>query len=404
MKIIAKIPAWMLLCLFILSPTTETMYTSGLPSITEYFNTSGSTTQITSSLYYLGFALGILTLGRLSDIYGRRPIVLFGLFIYAISSIISIFAVNIEMLMIARFVQAFGVSVGSVIGQAMARDSYQGSELSYVYASLSPWLLFIPSLGSSIGGYIIEYSSWHYVFVFFSLAGTILLALYCKVLPETNSYIDFSQSSKYFEVLQVIIKDKILWLYAFIIGAFNGIYYGFYIEAPFIFIDIMKIPPSFYGKLSFLLSFAGIFGGFLGGFLIKKRHVHDKKVMGLGFIFSLCGCMLFAVNAFILEAVPANQNLAITMIFAPMMIHMVGHNLLIPMTLRYALEDYAKVTGTAGSIFGAIYYVLIAIITYIVSQIHAETISNFALLCLILSISSALAFYCIWVSYKKKLT
>ena len=103
-----------------------------------------------------------------------EPIALLGLFIYVVSSIISIFAVNIEMLMIARFVQAFGVSVGSVIGQAMARDSYQGSELSYVYASLYlPWLLFIPSLGSSIGGYIIEYSSWHYVFVFFSLTGTI---------------------------------------------------------------------------------------------------------------------------------------------------------------------------------------------------------------------------------------
>ncbi len=57
------------------------------------------------------------------------------------------------MPMIARSVQAFGVSVGSVIGRAMARDSYQGLELSYVYASLSPWLLFTPSLGSSIGGY-----------------------------------------------------------------------------------------------------------------------------------------------------------------------------------------------------------------------------------------------------------
>lgn len=265
MKIIAKIPAWMLLCLFTLSPITETIYTSGLPSITEYFNTDGSTTQITSSLYYLGFALGILTLGRLSDIYGRRPVVLFGLCIYAISSIISIFAPNIETLMLARFVQAFGVSVGSVIGQAMARDSYQGSELSYVYASLSPWLLFIPSLGSSIGGYIIEYSSWHYTFVFFSLTGTVLLTLYCKILPETNPYINFSQTSKYFEVLKVVIRDKSLWLYAFIIGAFNGIYYGFYIEAPFIFIDKMKVAPSFYGKLAFLLSFAGIFGGFLGG-------------------------------------------------------------------------------------------------------------------------------------------
>lgn len=404
MKIIAKIPAWMLLCLFTLSPITETIYNSGLPSITEYFNTDGSTTQVTSSLYYLGFALGILTLGRLSDIYGRRPVVLFGLCIYAISFIISIFAPNIETLMLARFVQAFGVSVGSVIGQAMARDSYQGSELSYVYASLSPWLLFIPSLGSSIGGYIIEYSSWHYTFVFFSLTGTVLLTLYCKILPETNPYINFSQTSKYFEVLKVVIRDKSLWLYAFIIGAFNGIYYGFYIEAPFIFIDKMKVAPSFYGKLALLLSFAGIFGGFLGGYLIKKRHIHDQKVMILGLIFSVIGCSLLAIDALILQDKEVGQNIAVIMIFAPMMLHMVGHNLLIPMTLRYALEDYAKVTGTAGSVFGAIYYVLIAAVTFLVSKLHSDTIGNFALLFLVLNVSSAAAFYCIWNLYKKKLT
>ncbi|HJD68052.1 MAG TPA: Bcr/CflA family efflux MFS transporter [Rickettsia endosymbiont of Bembidion lapponicum] len=404
MKIIAKIPAWMLLCLFTLSPITETIYTSGLPSITEYFNTDGSTTQVTSSLYYLGFALGILTLGRLSDIYGRRPVVLFGLCIYAISSIISIFAPNIETLMLARFVQAFGVSVGSVIGQAMARDSYQGSELSYVYASLSPWLLFIPSLGSSIGGYIIEYSSWHYTFVFFSFTGTVLLTLYYKILPETNPYINFSQTSKYFEVLKVVIIDKSLWLYAFIIGAFNGIYYGFYIEAPFIFIDKMKFAPSFYGKLAFLLSFAGIFGGFLGGYLIKKRHIHDQKVMILGLIFSVIGCSLLVIDALILQDKEVGQNIAVIMIFAPMMLHMVGHNLLIPMTLRYALEDYAKVTGTAGSVFGAIYYVLIAAVTFLVSKLHSDTIGNFALLFLVLSVSSAAAFYYILILYKKKLT
>ncbi|AAU04056.1 Bcr/CflA family efflux MFS transporter [Rickettsia typhi] len=402
MKIIVKIPVWMLLSLFILSPTTETIYTSGLPSLTKYFSIDGCITQITSTLYFLGFAVGILSLGRLSDIYGRRPIVLLGLFIYIVSSIISIFSVNIEMLMIARFIQAFGVSVGSVIGQSMARDSYQGAELSYVYAILSPWLLFIPSLGSYIGGYIIEYSSWHYVFVFFSLIGTILLALYYKILPETNYYIDFSQSSKYFEVFNIIIKDKILWLYAFIIGAFNGIYYGFFIEAPFILIDKMKVLPSFYGKLAFLLSFSAIFGGFLGGYLIKKRQVHDKKVMSIGFIFSLCGCILFVVNAFILEFILVSNGLAISMIFVPMMIHIIGHSLLIPITLRYALEDYAKVTGTAGSIFGAIYYIVIAAVTYCVSKIHGETISNFSLLCLVSSISSVISFYYICILYKKK--
>jgi len=214
---------------------------------------------------------------------------------------------------------------------------------------------------------------------------------------------DLSHNSKYFEVLKVVIKDKVLWLYAFIIGAFNGIYYGFFIEAPFIFIDRMKINPSSYGKLSFLLCFASIFGGFLGKYLIKKRHVNDKKIMILGIVFSLIGCSLLAINALILQNKEIARNIAVIMIFAPMMIHMVGHNLLIPMTLRYALEDYAKVTGTAGSIFGSIYYVLIAVITYLVSKIHSDTISNFALLFLALSTSCAVSFYYIWISYKKKL-
>ncbi len=79
MKIIAKISAWMLLCVFILSPTTETIYASGLPNLTKYFGINGGITQTTSTLYFLGFALGILTLGRLSDIYGRRPIALLGI-------------------------------------------------------------------------------------------------------------------------------------------------------------------------------------------------------------------------------------------------------------------------------------------------------------------------------------
>nr|WP_253307762.1 Bcr/CflA family efflux MFS transporter [Rickettsia endosymbiont of Ceutorhynchus assimilis] len=404
MKIIAQIPPWMLLCLFVLSPTTETMYTAGLPSLSAFFNISGNTAQITSTLYFLGFAFGILSLGRLSDIYGRRPIVLFGLFIYIISSIACILAVNIEMLMIARFAQAFGASVGSVIGQAMARDSYQGSRLSYVYASLSVWLAFIPSLGSSVGGYIVEYSDWRYVFVFSSFLVTLLLILYCKILPETNPYMDISHTSKYFEVFKIVVKDKIIWLYAFIIGAFNGMTYGFFIEAPFIFIENMRLSPSFYGKLTFLLCLANIFGGLFGRYLIKKRCVDEKKIMILGLGFSLLGCTMLVIAAFLLKDNQINNNIVIGIIFIPIMLHMIGHNLLIPMTLRYALEDYAKVTGTAGSIFGSLYYILIALITFIVSKLHSETINNFALLFLFLSIGCAVSFYLIRVLSCSKTT
>ena len=71
MKIIGKIPLWILLCLFALSHTTETMYSAGLPTISSHFNVDGNIAQLSSSVYFVGFAFGILSLGRVSDIFGR---------------------------------------------------------------------------------------------------------------------------------------------------------------------------------------------------------------------------------------------------------------------------------------------------------------------------------------------
>lgn len=407
MKIIAKIPAWMLLCLFVLSPTTETMYSASLPNLSSHFNISGNLAQITSCLYFIGFAIGILSLGRLSDIFGRRPIILIGLSIYILSSIISIFAINIEMLMAARFCQAFGASIGSAVGQAMARDSYQGRELSYIYASLSVWLAIIPSIGSAVGGYIIEYYSWHYIFIFLSSSATLLYIIYSKYLPETNPYINIARDNKYFSILKIVLKDKIVWLYAFIVGAFNGITFGFYIEAPFIFIEKIGLSPSSYGKLALLLCGGNIFGGLLGSYLVKYKNVDNKKIIFIGLAFSLAGCSLLVISAYLISASlithQVNDNyLVITIIFVPIILHMVAHNLLMPIALRYALENYSKVTGTAGSVFGSLYYILVALIIFIVSKLHSDSISNFALLFLGLSVGSAVSFSLIRILGNKK--
>lgn len=407
MKIFAKIPTWMLLCLFVLSPTNESMYSAALPSLSSHFRISGNIVQITSCLYFFGFAIGILSLGRLSDIFGRRPIVLIGLSIYIFSSIVSIFSVNIEMLMSARFCQAFGASIGSAVGQAMARDSYQGSQLSYVYSSLSVWLAIIPSVGSLIGGYIIEYSSWHYIFLFLTISVSLLFIIYFKYLPETNPYINVARDNKYFAILKVVLKDKIVWLYAFIIGAFNGITYGFYIEAPFIFVERIGLLPSTYGKLALLLSGGNICGGLLGSYLVKYKNVDNKKIIFTGLVFSLTGCSLLVISAYLISenliSHQLNDNyLLVAIIFAPIMLHMVAHNLLMPIALRYALENYGKVTGTAGSVFGSLYYILLALIIFIVSKLHSDSINNLALLFLSLSFGSAVAFYYIKILAKKQ--
>ena len=393
MKIIGKVPLWALLCLFGLSHATETACSSALPSIANDFQVTGNFAQISSSVYFLGFAFGILSLGRVSDVFGRKPVILSGLVLFIISSFAIIFAPNIETLIALRFCQAFGASVGSVIGQAMARDSYSGSELSYIYASLALGLALIPSLGSVLGGYIVEYSGWRYIFVTLSIISSILLLLYFKFLPETNPYIGMAKNNKYFTVLKVVIKDKIVLLYAFIIGAFNGMGFGFYMEAPFIFINKIGMSPSEYGKLAFLLSFANAIGSILNRYLVK-RHVDNMKIMIAGLALSLIGCTLL-LGASYLVAEDANRHTIVIAIFVPMMMHVLGHSFLVPLSLRYALEDYSKVTGTAGSVFGFIYYILVALISVTVSKLHSDNITNFTILFFTLSLVCSVSFYLI---------
>lgn len=390
MKIIAKIAPWMLFCLFALSNSTETIYSTALPSIASYFKITAARAQLTSTIYFIGFAIGILTLGRISDLYGRRNIILFGISLYMISSFLMLYAPSLEVLMCLRLSQAFGASVGSVVAQAMARDSYQGWELSYIYASLAFGIALIPSLGSSLSGYIVQYLGLHYIFGLFSFVSLILLMLYILKLPETNANIGSAKINKYSSIFKVIIKDKAAILYALIIGSFSGVNFGFYIAAPFFFIKQMNFTPSSYGKLALMLSAANLIGSLVARYLVKK-HVQSDKIISVGLSLSIIGAGALVLFTSLIKTQVHESMYVVILIFLPMIIHIIGHNLLVPLCLRYALEDYAKVNGSAGSIFGFIYYMIVALINFTVSRLH-ESFVNFALLLLALNITCFIAF------------
>lgn len=389
---IGKVPVWILLAMFSVSHTTEPLCTAALPIITSKLHTTGNLAQLSSSIYFAGFALGILTLGRISDIFGRRKIVIAGLSLYCLSSIACSFTTNIEELFVLRFMQAFGVSVGSVIAQAMARDSYHGSELSQVYVSIAICMSFVPSIGSILGGYIVEYTGWEYNFRFLGLTSAILLSLCIKMLPETNRYITTVRSNKYIDVLKTVLSDRTVLLYAVIVGAFNGMMFGFYIEAPFIFIKHCHFTPSEYGRLGLLLSTAYLVGALINRQLVNS-HISSKKIMITGLILSLSSCTALLLGIIYIEYTNlTDKTLLIALIFCPIMIHIIGHNFTIPLILRHALEDYAKVTGTAGSIFGSLYYFFVAVINYTVSYLHGTSIIPFAVLFFLLSALSLCSF------------
>lgn len=399
MKIIGRIPPILLYSLISLSTMTETICSIALPEIAERFGTNGGVAQLSTTAYFIGFAIGILTLGRISDIYGRKPIVMFGLVIYGCVSFAITFCDNIENFIILRFFQAYGASIGSVIAQAMARDSYKGWELSYIYASVAMVMAVVPTTGSVIGGYIIQYYDWQTSFYFLTVIAVSLLLVHLTFLPETNPNIGTARLNRFFSVIKVALSDKVLLSYAFMVGSFNGICFGFYIQAPFIFIDKLKMNPSDYGNLFLILTSANLIGG-LGSRYLIKRFYSTFKIKLFGMFFSILGAMLLMLGSLILNEY-STINYYILGVFIPMLIHLVGHSLVVPMLLRHALEDYHKVTGTAGSIFGSLYYFVTAGIILLISSFHSRDIQNFAKLFFILMLINSALFACTTVWRKK---
>ncbi len=395
MKILAKIPLPILFFLFALGHISEAASNVSLPNIAEYFKVSGNMTQITSAVSFFGYAVGIFCLGRISDLFGRKPVVILGLFFYIFSSIAVALSGSVQTIIILKFFSSFGASVGSVIAQAMARDSYKGSELSYVYATMFVLLSFVPFSGATIGGYIVEYSGWRNVFVFLTLLALAVAIVCYKYLPETNPYIgNVGVTGKYFSILKVVMKDKKVLAYAFLVGAINGATFGFYVEAPFIFIDTIGLEPSTYGKLIFSMACASAFASLLNRYWMKKM-VNENSIVIRGLVLILIAAVLMNIAApFIVKNMEPYK--AVLMIFLPMIIHIIGHSFVIPTCLRHALEDYFKVTGSAGSIFGFLYYLIVSVFSLIISKVHSDTITKFAFLYLVSALACIMVFRIIY--------
>lgn len=379
-----SVKPWMLFSLFALSQSTEAIYSTSLPAIRNDFMIDPGFAQLSSSAYFLGFAIGILSLGRVSDIIGRRPIVLGGLALYAIMAILCAITSSIYFLIGLRFFQAIGASVGSAVAQAMSRDCYQGHELAKLYTTLGVGLAVMPAFSSMMSAYIVEHSSWRINFVFTSILSLFLCLTFYRKLNETNIHLEISSKTPFLKVIRTLIADKSVLIYALMVGCMNSLLYGFLIEAPFVLIEKIRLSPSEYGIAMLVLSFA-YFSSSLSGRYLLNRGFDNHTVMFIGLMLSMTGCGLLLFCSLMFEIYMPSQAISLAMVLGPFMIHALGHNLVTPVILRFALEKYYKFTGTAGSFFGFIYYIITASMLFVISYIRSDHFFVTAMLFFLLS-------------------
>lgn len=135
--------------------------------------------------FMLGMGVGTLFTGVLSDTYGRKPIITYGIVLYIIGAGLAYMAQSLELLLAARVIQGLGAAGPRIVAVAMVRDLYEGRRMAQVTSFVMTIFLLVPAIAPTIGTLIITAFGWRYIFVAFIVFALIGVSWLHLRQPET---------------------------------------------------------------------------------------------------------------------------------------------------------------------------------------------------------------------------
>jgi DHA1 family bicyclomycin/chloramphenicol resistance-like MFS transporter len=220
-----------------------------LPSIAESLQSDMGQVQQTLSVFILGVGFSQLIYGPLSDTHGRKPVLVFGLVAYCLTSLLCALAQTVEQLIVFRLMQSFGAAVGAVVIRAVVRDLYQDAQAAKVFSQIMLVMLVAPLIAPLFSAQLLNWFSWRIIFYLLAAFGLLLITTVAFWLPETLPPANRRKTSlkalpgQYFEVL----TDRRTAGY-FLCGTFTfaGMF-AFVTAAPFVYIEYFGVPVEYFG-------------------------------------------------------------------------------------------------------------------------------------------------------------
>jgi DHA1 family bicyclomycin/chloramphenicol resistance-like MFS transporter len=361
----------LLTALVALGPISTDLYLPSLPALTAYFGVGEAAGQLTLSAFLLGLAGGQIIYGPLSDRYGRRPVLLFGIGLYAAASVACVFAPSIELLVIARFCQACGACVGPVLGRAVVRDVYGREGAARILSYLSAAIALAPAIGPIIGGFVETWFGWRANFVVLALYGATALALTFTMLQETNTHCETGQFSpgRIFTGYLSFLGERTYFGYVFTCAlSYCGIF-AFISASSFILVDAAGLSPGLYG-----FCFAAVVVGYIAGTLTSGRlsaKLGINRLIAIGSVVGFTGAALVLMLALMN---PSRTGIpAAIAVVGPMMLFLAGVGLTMPNAIAGAIGPFPRAAGAASALLGFLQMAMAAVVGALVGHFHNGT-------------------------------
>jgi MFS transporter, DHA1 family, multidrug resistance protein len=168
-----------------IAPLTIDMYLPALPAVAADLRTSAAAVQLTLTGTLAGLAIGQLTIGPLSDAFGRRRPLITGVVAHVVASLLCAVAPTIAVLGALRVLQGLGTAAATVVATAVVRDRFSGPLAAKVFSRLMLVMGVAPILAPTLGGQLLRLTQWRGVFVGLAVLGVAILVLAVVALPET---------------------------------------------------------------------------------------------------------------------------------------------------------------------------------------------------------------------------
>lgn len=321
----------------------QTLYSPALADIGQAFSVEPQAAAQTLSVYFLAFAIGVVAWGRVCDRIGRRPSMLCGLTIYAIATVLALSVSTFSGLLAAQALAAFGAAVGSVVTQTIVRDRFQGAELAQVFSLMGIALAASPAIGLFTGASLVQAFGYRGVLAGLLILSLTLLGWSARSLPETRPRSVMPPSL--FGTLWRMLRDVSIWRAALLVTLFNIALFSYYSLGPFLF-QHLQLGPELFGYSGVILALGSGLGAWLNKHLLKHG-LHGEQLLRVAALLMLCGG----------GAVLALQGSE--WFVAPMLLVVLAFGIAIPNILGAALANYQDRLGTAGALFGLMYYLMI---------------------------------------------
>ena len=167
------------------APMSIDMYLPALPAIARDLGVPAREVQATLAVFMAGFSAGMLLYGPISDRFGRRPVMLAGIFIFIVASLACVYVERIDQLIVARLFQAIGGGAASILARTVVRDLFTAQEAASVLSLMMVLTTLAPVLAPLAGAILLEFEVGGQFSWFCSLRNSIL---FCgnAVAPETH--------------------------------------------------------------------------------------------------------------------------------------------------------------------------------------------------------------------------